>query len=179
LTSYWDQGSVANLGAVYSDAAGNLTAGAWQVSPGGSVLVSQHVDGVDTKVGTMTSHYYGCTQSNYSDCPAILGAASKAPLSIHPALAISPDGSSVALTTDALYVQRFGSGSVAQVAGAGWTCPPAWSPDSKHVAVTQVTSQTTDASGVLRSTTNVLSATGSSSATFVGGAQNLAWFYSS
>jgi hypothetical protein len=174
-----DLGSAANLGAVYSDASGNLVAGAWQVSRRGSVLVSQHVDGVDTKAGTTSSHYSGCTQFAYSGCPAILGVAGTAPISVHPSLAISPDGSSVALTTDALYTQQLAGGSVAKTAGAGSTCPPAWSPDSKHVAVTQVVSQTTDASGVLRSVTNILSATGSSSAAFIGGAQNLAWFYSS
>jgi hypothetical protein len=177
LTSYSDEGSVADLGAAYADPAGNLTAGAWQVSQRASVMVSQQVVSVDTKAGTVSSRYYGCTQFSYVDCPSILSGAAAAPLAVHPSFAISPDGGSVALTTNTLYTQSLGGGSVAKVAGAGCTCPPAWSPDNKHVAVTQLVSQSTDSSGVVRSVTNVLAVSGSSSALFIPGAQDLAWSY--
>ncbi len=177
LGQYEDQGSVADLGAVYSDSSGNLVAGAWQISPRASVLVSQHVDNVDTTSGSVTSHYYGCTNFNHSGCPTILSIASPSPRVAHPSFAISPDGSAVALTTDALYIQSLNGGPVAKVPGASWTSPPAWAPDSKHVVVTQLASQSTDASGVVRSVTNVLSVTGSAGTPFIPQAQNVAWLY--
>jgi len=59
---------------------------------------------------------------------------------------------------------------------AGWTAPPAWSPDGQAVVVTNLVKTETDANGVTRAQTNlVVYAAGQQGATLIEGARNIAW----
>src|SRR5258707_181023 len=130
LSSYSDQGqgAIFDLGIAYTDAAGNVVTGAWQLSPRGGTLAAQYVDGVDTKAGVVSSHFVSCSDFDYFNCSPKLQAAGKQPITAHGAMSVSPDGQHIAYSSDALYVQNVDGGGAAKLAGAGWITAPAWSP---------------------------------------------------
>jgi hypothetical protein len=165
--------TLASLGAVYADPAGNFVAGAWQVARVGFATMTtvQRIVSVDMKAGTVTSRIC-LNQSIYDSCDAsVVAAAGISSWAIHPQLALSPSGK-VAYTTDSVYLQS----AADKLGAAGWTVPPAWAPDGQGVAVTQLLGQTTDASGVTRYQTNVvLYRGGQAGTTLIAGASNLAW----
>lgn len=177
LSSYWDQGAIFDLGIAYTDAAGNVVTGAWQISPRGGTLAAQHVDSVDTKAGVVSSHFASCTDFSYSGCPPTLQTAGKQPITAHGAMSVSPDGQHIAYSSDALYVQNVGGGGAAKLAGAGWITAPAWSPDGRAAVVTQLVSTSTDAAGVQRNVTNAVTFDGKASAALISGAQDVSWRY--
>lgn len=151
------------LGIAYSDAAGNVMTGAWQISAN-QTLVRQRVDAVDTKAGTASSSI--CIEG---DCGRVKGAG-KYPLSAHTAIGVSSDGSHVAFAADKLYIDGNGA-----VGGAGTPAIPAWGPSGVVVA-TQLVKTITEASGVVRPQTNVLVYTaGKSGIVLIAGASNLAF----
>ncbi len=160
------------LGAAYSDAMGNFVAGSWAITEtnSGTFFVTQNIKAVDGGKGTVTSQF--CSTS-YS-CGVMQSAASYT-FAAYPNLAISPDGSRVAFTSDTLFVANHSGGGDGKLPKAGWTTPPDWSNDGKLVAVTQVTGITTDANGVARPQTNVLIFDGGASTVLVPGGQDLAW----
>lgn len=178
---------VANLGAAYADAQGDIVTGVWQVNldpNGAGVIARQQIESVDTKAGTLSSSFCVLQNGNNLDaysfygCNAnpILQAANKQSLAAHANLSISPDGKRVAFSADAVYIQNTDGSKAAKLAEVGWTTAPAWSADGAHVFVTQLVKETVDVSGVKRDDTSVLWFDGGSSAqSLIGGAQNLAW----
>lgn len=167
LAGYASQ--VANLGKAYAGPHGSVSTGAWDLS--GNSLVAQHIDNVDTRAGQVSSSF--CSYDAYGNCTAILRDAGRAPLSATPGLSVA--GGRVAYTNGTLYVANTDGSHEAKLANAGWTMPPAVSPDGKLAAATQLVKQSTSASGVVHSTTNVLTFDGSNSLTFVPGGQDFAW----
>jgi hypothetical protein len=170
-----DQGVNVDLGIAYTDAAGNVVTGAWQISPRGGTLAVQHFDGVDTKAGVVTSHFVSCT-IDFS-CSPTLQAAGKQPITAHGAMSVSHDGQRIAYSSDALYVQNVDGGGAAKLAGAGWITAPAWSPDGRAAVVTQLVSASTDAAGVRRNVTNAVTFDGKASTALIAGAQDVSWRY--
>lgn len=79
----------------------------------------------------------------------------------------------MAYTSDGVYLQAANG----KQGNAGWMSPPAWSPDGHMLAVTQLVSQSTDAAGVTRFQTNVVTyaSSGGQGTTLIAGASNLAW----
>lgn len=175
---YADLGLSINLGAVYTDSEGNLATGTWQISSGGSTLVAQHVDNVDTKAGVLSSHFIGCTNADYYNCGTILQAAGKQPLATHGGLSVAPGGNRVAYASNSLYLQNLDGGGASTLAGASWNTAPAWSSDAKRVVMTQLVKSSTDVAGVRRDTTQAVVFDGKSSGTLILGAQNVSWLYS-
>ncbi|MGH2514305.1 MAG: hypothetical protein ACRDHP_01490, partial [Ktedonobacterales bacterium] len=172
---------VADLGTAYTDAAGELATGAWNISRDEGKLVAQHINGVDTKKGTVSSSI--CTSSSlnylggYGYCTPILGDAGTASLAAHLELGVSADGSHVAYTNGTLYIAGIGGDHEAKLTKAGWTTPPAWA-DDKTVTATQLASSSTDANGVIHNDTNILTFSGGSAgATFISGGSNPSWYY--
>jgi hypothetical protein len=167
----------ADLGQVYTGPSGIYTAGAWQISAGGTYLVTQNVTSVDAKSHAVTSSYCAATINyGYSNCIPLFKAAAKTSSTIPATISISPDGTAAALTSKNLYIENTDGTGSARLGNAGWTTPPAWSPDSKAVAVTRLNKATTDANGVTRfDTTVVLSTDSSTGTTLIAGAQNLSW----
>lgn len=159
------------LGVAYSDAAGNFIAGSWAVTGDARRLIGQRINNVDPGKGTVASQF--CTPED--GCGGVLQSGASFPFAARPNLAISPDGSRVAFTSDTLFVADRGGGGDGKLASAGWATPPAWSNDQKLVAVTQLTGTTTDANGVPRPQTNVLVFDGSASTVLVPGGQDLSW----
>lgn len=174
---------VADLGAAYLDASGDIVTGAWNISPDEHVLVAQRISGVDTKHNTVSSSICrsnALTYGGYGYCAPILGDAGKAPLSAHLELSISPGDGRVAYTNGTLYIANTNGNAESKLASAGWTTPPEWTPDNKTVTATQLASSSTDANGVIHNTTNILLFSGGSSgATFVAGGQDPSWWYGS
>lgn len=167
LTGYASQ--VADLGQAYAGPQGSVSAGAWDLS--GNGIVVQHIDRVDAKAGQVSSSF--CSYDAYGNCTAILRDAGTAPLSATPGLSVA--GGRVAYADGTLYVANTDGSHESKLASAGWTMPPTVSPDGKLAAVTQLVSQSTSASGVVHSDTNVLIFDGSTSLTFVPGGQDFSW----
>lgn len=163
-------GQIADLGRSYAGPEGSFSTGAWALT-GNNTLIVQHIDNVDTKGGRVSSSF--CAYDAYGNCTPILRDAGKAPLSATPGLTVA--GSRVAYTNGTLYVANADGSHEATLANAGWTMPPAVSPDGKLVAVTQLVKQSTSASGVVHSDTNVIIFDGSNSLTFVPGGQDFSW----
>ncbi len=164
--------SIVSLGAVYSGPDGQYISGAWRVK--GKTLVTQNVQAADAQAGTATSQI--CTQTigfyfdNNCGSP-VLGGADSQPWSVHPQLALAPDGTA-AFTGDALYID----GTNGKITPAQWSAPAAWSPDGKAVAYTAVASTSTDSAGTTHTTTNVMvTQPGGKGSVLIGGAQNIAW----
>ncbi len=151
------------LGVAYADPTGNFVTGAWQLAQNGSDLAGQFIDSIDTKAGTVSSHFY--VDGN----GGVLRGAGKYPIAAHPAIGISSNGRHVSFAADKLYVDNHGA-----IGDAGGSTPPAWGGD---VAVaTQVVSQSTDVGGAVRSQTNVIAYSGgTASAVLIAGAQDLSW----
>jgi hypothetical protein len=168
---------VGDLGAVYSGSSGNLVAGAWQMSADGSTLVTQRVNGVDLKSGHVSATY--CVRTNnygYGDCRQILGGGAGYPIADRAALAVSRDGGDAALSVDSLYMQGTGGGEQGKAGAAGWSVPPSWSPDGRHVLATRLVSAATDASGVIRFQTNLIVYDGGAAGVvLIAGARNPSW----
>ncbi len=173
LSTYYVD-AVESLGNAYFDTAGNLVSAAWQISRDGSRVITQSVASVNAKSGTVTSSFCQGSLAIGFDCSALKGAGSYT-LANHPTLAIDQHGAHVAFTASALYTQTIGNGNVAKLAGVGWTTPPTWSNDGKHVAVTQFVSSATNANGVPEAKLNIIVFDGQSSITLVTGGQDLAW----
>jgi hypothetical protein len=180
-----DGGSaLGSLGKVYVNSAGDYETGAWRLRRNGAgvtQLVAQRVDTVDAQSGQVTSSF--CPAQNYGTYVSFSGLCGKnllpnaatQSLSASSQLALSKDGR-VAFAGDALYEQ----GAADKLGPAGWTAPPAWSPDGQTVVVTNLVKTTTDANGVARAQTNLVAYTsGQQGATLVEGASNLAWSPSS
>jgi hypothetical protein len=168
--------AVGDLGAVYSAGGGDLIAGAWQMSADGTTLVTQRVNGVDLKGGHVSATYCVRTSNyGYSDCRQILGGGAY-PIADRAALAVSGDGSHAALSVDTLYTQSTGGGGQGKAGVAGWSVPPSWSLDGKHVLATQLVTAATDASGVTRFQTNLIVYDGGAAgAVLIAGARNPSW----
>jgi hypothetical protein len=171
---------IADLGTAYADPTGTTVTGAWQVSADGSTLVRQHVERVNPQAGTVTSAFcvrtsFGTYPGSFSGCAPVLASVGPQPLAVHPQLSLTNDGGRVAFTGDALYEQSTGGGSVAKLDDAGWVTPPAWSPDGKVVAVTQVAHQSTGSGGVVTDQTNVLVFDGKNAMSFISGGASLSW----
>jgi len=169
-----------SLGKVYANSNGDYETGAWRMrraSSGVTQLVAQRVDSVDAQSGQVTSSF--CSAQNYGSyvffdglCGKnLLSNAAKQPLNTYAQLALSKDGK-VAFAGDALYEQ----GASDKLGPAGWTAPPAWSPDGQTVVVTNLVKTTTDANGVTRAQTDLVAyASGQQGATLIAGARNIAW----
>ncbi|HEU5438888.1 MAG TPA: hypothetical protein VFU88_06340 [Ktedonobacterales bacterium] len=164
----------APLGKVYSDSTGMPTAGQWRVAGDGSYVSAQQIDGVDTAKHVVSSHF--CRINAFSTfCQPILKGIGRYPLTTHAALALSRQGK-VAVTTDALYTQSVDGGNVGKAAASGWAVAPAWTGDGKHVLATQLTKTATDAGGVTRFSTDIVTfAGGQTSSVLIAGALNPAW----
>ena len=170
--------SLVSLGKAYADPTGDFVAGAWQLSAGGSVLVTQQIDGVDTGKGVVSSHF--CAQqgdpiNGYSGCQGILSGAGKYPSTTRAEMALSRNATRVAAATDALYTQSINGGTSAKTALTIWNTAPAWAPDNKTVLATNLISAKTDAAGVLRPQTEVIAYDGSQATTLIAGAENVTW----
>jgi hypothetical protein len=175
-----DGSLLGSLGKVYANSNGEYVAGAWRLrrtSAGVSQMVAQRIDNVDTQSGQVTSSF--CSAQTYGGFPAfggncgtrLLPSAAKQPWSAHPQLAISKDGKA-ALAGESLYAQD----AADKLGPAGWTAPPAWSPDGQSVVVTNLVKTETDANGVTRAQTNLVAyAAGQQGATLIAGARNIAW----
>ncbi len=156
---------VTSLGNVYLDANGDPLAGAWTVN--GTALVYERIGAVDVQHGTAarticaTTTYSGGCDSNP------LGNVTSQTLKAHPQVSLSASGAA-AYQGDALYVSG-------QSGSAAITSPyaPAWLSGSAVLA-TNVVSTSTDASGVTRSTTNLVVAQGTTLTTLIAGASDLA-----
>jgi len=162
--------TVAQLGTAYTDPAGAYVTGAWQLvsTRSGTTFVYERIDGVDAKAGTVTSHV--CL-SLYGSCDrTVLQKAGTHPWTARAELALSLDGKAPAYAADAFYLD---GGD--KLGPAGWTTPPAWSPDGQGVAVTQLVGQTTDADGVTRYQTNIVYYKGGQGTPLIAGAANLAF----
>ncbi len=170
----YDAFSVYGLGNAYFDMSGNLVAGAWQLSGDGTDIVLQQIGGVDVKAGTVGSSFCQGSVSNGFDCGALNGAGTF-PLANRPTAGIDKNGAQLAFTAGTLYTQAASGGTVAKSAGLGWTTPPVWSNDGKHVAVTQFVNSTTDANGVPQVKLNIVVYDGQNALTLVTGGQDLAW----
>ena len=162
---------VADLGQAYAGQQGSVSTGAWDVSD--STLVVQHVDRVDTKARQVFSSFCSYALGGFGGCTSLLRDAGKASLSATPSLTIG--GNRVAYTNGTLYVANTDGSHEAKLTKAGWTMPPAVSPDGKTAVATQLASQSTSASGVVHSDTNVFTFNGSSSLNFIPGGQDFAW----
>jgi hypothetical protein len=174
-----DGSSLGSLGKVYANNAGEYVAGAWRLrrtSAGVTQVAAQRIDNVDAQSGQVTSSF--CTGQAYGAYVAFGNCGSRLPpnaatqpWSAHPQLALSKDGK-VALAGDALYTQDASD----KLGPAGWTAPPAWSPDGQTVVVTNLVKTETDANGVARAQTNLVAYTaGQQGATLIAGARNIAW----
>jgi hypothetical protein len=176
-----DGSSLGSLGKVYANNAGEYIAGAWQFRRSGSVtqVAVQQVESVDTQSGQVT--FSVCTAQAYGYFPSFgtncgnrqLAKAAPQPWSVHPQLALSKDGK-MAFAGDALYLQD----TTDKLGPAGWTSPPAWSPDGQTVVITDLVKSVTDANGVTRAQTDLVAyALGQQAAgvTLIEGARNLAW----
>jgi hypothetical protein len=146
-------------------------AGGWQLAStrSGTIVAAERVDNVDTKAGTVTSRICVSRYGTGSCDSTILQQAGTHPWAVHAQLALAPDGKA-AYATNNFYLDggdKLGS--------AGWTTPPAWSPDGLGVAVTQLVGQTTGADGVTRYQTNVVYYKGGQGATLIAGAASLAF----
>jgi len=169
-----------SLGKVYANNNGDYETGAWRLrrnSSGVTQIVAQRVDSVDTQSGRVTSSF--CSAQNYGSYVSfdglcgknLLSSAATQPLSASPQLALSKDGK-VAFAGDSLYEQ----GASDKLGPAGWTAPPAWSPDGQTVVVTNLLKMTTDANGITRAQTDLVAyAFGQQGATLIAGARNIAW----
>jgi hypothetical protein len=169
-----------SLGKVYANSNGDYEAGAWRLrrnSSGVTQIVAQRVDTVDAQSGQVTSSF--CSVQNYGSYVSfdglcgknLLSSAAKQPLNAYPQLALSKDGKA-AFAGDALYEQ----GASDKLGLAGWTAPPAWSPDGQTVVVTNLVKTETDANGVTRAQTNLVAyAAGQQGATLIAGARNIVW----
>ena len=169
-----------SLGKVYASSNGDYETGAWRLrrnSSGVTQIVAQRVDTVDAQSGQVTSSF--CSAQNYGSYVSfdglcgknLLSNAATQPLSAYPQLALSKDGKA-AFAGDALYEQ----GAADKLGPAGWTAPPAWSPDGQTVVVTNLVKTETDANGVTRAQTNLVAyAAGQQGATLIAGARNIAW----
>jgi hypothetical protein len=169
-----------SLGKVYANNNGEYVAGAWRLrrtSAGVSQVVAQRIDNVETQSGQVTSSF--CSAQTYGGFPAfggncgthLLPSAATQSWGAHPQLAISKDGKA-ALAGESLYEQ----GAADKLGPAGWTAPPAWSPDGQTVVVTNLVKTETDANGVTRAQTNLVAyAAGQQGATLIAGARNIAW----
>jgi hypothetical protein len=174
-----DGSLLGSLGKVYANNNGEYVAGAWRLrrtSAGVSQMVAQRIDNVDTQSGQVTSSF--CTGQSYGSYVPIgncgnrlLPSAATQPWSAHPQLAISKDDKA-ALAGESLYAQD----AADKLGPAGWTAPPAWSPDGQTVVVTNLVKTVTDANGVMRAQTNLVAyAPGQQGATLIEGARNIAW----
>jgi hypothetical protein len=169
-----------SLGKVYASSTGDYETGAWRLrrtSSGVTQIVAQRVDAVDTQSGQVTSSF--CAAQNYGTYVSfdglcgknLLSSAATQPLSAYSQLALSTDGKA-AFAGDSLYEQ----GAANKLGPAGWTAPPAWSPDGQTVVVTNLVKTETDANGVTRAQTNLVAyAAGQQGATLIAGARNIAW----
>ncbi len=169
-----------SLGKVYASSNGDYETGAWRLrrnSSGVTQIVAQRVDTVDAQSGQVTSSF--CSAQNYGSYVSfdglcgknLLSNAATQPLSAYPQLALSKDGKA-AFAGDALYEQ----GAADKLGPAGWTAPPAWSPDGQTVVVTNLVKTETDANGVTRAQTNLVAyAAGQQGATLIARARNIAW----
>ena len=165
------QAQVADLGSAYAGPQGSVSAGAWDLS--GNTLVVQHIDRVDAKASRVNSSFCSYALNGYGNCTALLRDAGKASLSATSGLSVN--GGRVAYSNGTLYFANTDGSHEATLASAGWTMPPSVSPDGKLAAVTQLVSQSTSASGVVHSATNVLTYDGSHSTTFVPGGQDFSF----
>jgi hypothetical protein len=157
-------GEIANLGIAYADPNGDIVTGAWQLA-GNGTIANQHIDGVDTKAGTVSSTF--CVGGNCS----VLRGANKYPIAAHPSIGITGNANHIAFAADKLYVDNNGA-----VGDAGGNTSPAWNPSGDVAVATQLASQSTDAGGVLRTQTNVVMSSGGKATTvMIAGAQNLSW----
>jgi hypothetical protein len=174
-----DGSLLGSLGKVYANNTGEYVAGAWRLrrtSSGVSQMVAQRIDNVDTQSGQVTSSF--CAGQAYGSYVPIgncgnrlLPSAATQPWSAHPQLAISKDDKA-AFAGESLYAQD----AADKLGPAGWTAPPAWSPDGQTVVVTNLVKTETDANGVTRAQTNLVAyAAGQQGATLIEGARNIAW----
>lgn len=176
VSSYNVCGDSMSLGTLYTAPDHTTSAGAWAIT--GTKLLSQNITKINEQNGTTISQF--CTQTlGYTlrdSCPnEVLHSADTQPWSIHPQVALSSNGTA-ALTGDGVYID----GASAKIAGAGWTTPPAWTPDGSAVAVTTLastgTGASTSATGTPQKTSNIaLYASGHASSVLIAGAQNIAW----
>jgi hypothetical protein len=165
-----DTVTVASLGDVYADPNGDFVAGEWRLRAPLSGLVLQRIDSVDSASTKVTSSI--CV-AQFSSCDTkLFTAAAQQVATVHPQLAVSSSGA-VAYTADGVYLQ----GANGSQGNAGWMSPPVWSPDGHTLAVTQVVSEATDAGGVTRLRTNVVTyaQAGGQGTTLIAGGSNLAW----
>lgn len=154
----------ADLGIAYADPTGNTITGAWQLAARNDTVALQHIDRVDAKAGTVSSSF--SVDGNSGALPSTV----KYPIATHPSLGINSNGRHVAFAADKLYVDGNGA-----VGNAGGNASPTWGPGDVAVA-TQLVSQNTDASGVVRSQTNVIIySSGKASTVLIAGAQDLSW----
>jgi hypothetical protein len=156
---------ITSLGNVYSDEQGELVAGAWIVK--NSSLVYERVGRVDAQKGVAartvcaTSVYDGGCDSS------ALSAVTSQPFTAHPQMTLA-SGGAVAYQGDKLYLSG-------QNGATAVTSPyaPVWLSGSS-VAATNVVATTTDASGVTRTTANLVVAQNGSPDTLIAGASDLA-----
>jgi hypothetical protein len=164
---------VADLGQAYSDTVGNISMGSWQVSADESKMVRQMVDTVDTKGQRVSSNF--CVSSfaaAFSVCQRVLSDAGTCPQSLHGQLTLSPDGSHLAYTCDALYVSATSGGGDSKLTSVGWVTPAAMTTDGQLTIATQIVSSSKDSNGVLRIQTNLVAVDGTNSSVLIKGAQS-------
>lgn len=156
-----------SLGNVYADSSGQFETGAWTV--GGNNLAYERIGNVDAQRGAAARTLCLTTIYNLGCDSTPISAVTSQPLSAHPQIALGPS-SSVAYQGDKLYLSG-------QSSGIAVTSPyaPVWLSGSSALA-TDVTATTTDASGVTRTTANLVIAQGGSPATLIAGASDAALY---
>lgn len=156
---------VTSLGNVYSDTQGEAVAGAWSVNA--TSLVYERVGAVDAQKGAAARTVCATSVYNGGCDSTVLTAVTSQPLTVRPQITLASSGA-VAYQGDKLYLSG-------QSAALAVTSPyaPAWLSGSS-VAATNVTATTSDASGVTRSTANVVVAQSGSPAILIAGASDLA-----
>ena len=154
----------ASLGKVYSDPQGVPIAGVWNIR--GSVLAYERIESVDAQGGKATRTI--CVASVYDGyCGQTVLSVGAQPTASHAQLSVGPGGA-VAYQGARLYAT-----SLSQPLAATSTFAPQWV-SGDTLLVTNVTSTSTDASGVTRQVSNVQVASGAGLTTLIAAASDIA-----
>ncbi|HEX8982326.1 MAG TPA: hypothetical protein VF792_06135 [Ktedonobacterales bacterium] len=157
---------VTSLGNVYVDTQGNVVAGAWQIS--GTTAVFEQIGAVDAQHGTAARTLCSSAMTSGDTCDSTpIPAVTSQTLAAHPQISVGPNGV-IAYQGDALYLSgQKDSIPVSSPYLPGWI-------SGGSVVATNVTSTTTDASGVTRTTANLVVAQSGAPATMIAGASDIA-----
>ncbi len=157
---------VTSLGNVYVDTQGNVVAGAWQIS--GTTVVFEQIGAIDAQHGTAARTLCSSATTSGDACDSTpIPAVTTQTLVAHPQISVGPNGA-IAYQGDALYL----SGQKDSIPVSS-PYPPGWISGGSVIA-TSVTSTSTDASGVTRTTSNLVVAQSGAPTKMIVGASDVA-----